>query len=82
MPTKYVRFKGGVILRHPDTGAAVVPAGDEPVDASDPLVKAYPWAFASDDEIAEERAAARQITSVVVEQATSGPGEKRSTKRQ
>lgn len=81
MPTKYVRFKGGVILRHPDTGLASVPPADAPIDASDPLVKAYPWAFASDDEIADEQASARQVTSVRVEAATAAPGEKRSTKR-
>lgn len=71
---KYVRFRGGVILRHPETGAPFVP-GDDPVEESDPLVQAYRWAFASDDEIAEER------SNPPIETATKRPGEKRTTKR-
>jgi hypothetical protein len=77
---KFVRFKGGVILRHPETGAPFVP-GSDPVDETDPIVKANRWAFASDGELAEERAAARNVDSVTIEKATRAPGEKRSTKR-
>ena len=73
--SKFVRFKGGVILRDPDTGAAFVP-DSEPIDSSAPIVKAYPWAFASDDEIGTER-----DSTSPVEQATKRPGEKRSTQR-
>ena len=77
---KYVRFKGGVILRHPETGDPFVPSTD-PIDETDPLVKAHRWAFASDEEVAEEQAAARQVTSVSIEQATKAPGEKSTARR-
>ena len=77
---KFVRPRGGVILRHPDTGAPYVPA-DELVDANDPRVKAYRWAFVSDEEAAEEAASARQVESVQVESATKRPGQKRSTRK-
>lgn len=77
---KLVRYRGGVILRHPETGAPFVP-NDDLLEASDPLVKAYPWAFASDEELAEEQANARQIDSVEVEAATRRPGQKRRTRK-
>ena len=80
MPTKYVRPRGGVILLHPETGDPYVPA-DELVDESDPLVKAYRWAFVSDEEAADEAANARQVDSVAVESATKRPGEKRAARR-
>lgn len=77
---KYVRYKGGVILRHPETGRPFVPTTD-PIEETDPLVKANRWAFASDEELAAEQEAARQVDSVSVERATKAPGEKRTTKR-
>ena len=77
---KFVRFKGGVILRHPETGDPFVP-GTDPIDESDPLVKAHRWAFASDDELAAEQDAARGVDSVRVERATKRPGEKSNAKR-
>lgn len=77
---KYVRPRGGVVLRHPETGAPYVPA-DELVLDNDPLVKEYRWAFVSDEEAAEEAATARQVDSVQVEAATKRPGEKRSTRK-
>lgn len=80
MPKEYVRFKGGTILRHPETGRPFVPSTD-PIDASDPLVKANRWAFASDTELAEEQEAARNVTSVPVERATRAPGEKSAARR-
>lgn len=46
-----------------------------------PMVRAYPWAFASVDEVADAREAERETTSVPIEQATAAPGEKRSTRR-
>jgi hypothetical protein len=76
---KYVRFKGGVILRHPDTGAPFVP-NSGPIDESDPIVKANRWAFESEDEVAQA-AEAPVVDSVRVEQATKRPGEKRNAKR-
>jgi hypothetical protein len=64
---KYVRARRGAgILLHPDTGGLVTPNPDVPIDADDPLVKRYPWAFVSDAELAGE-----------VEEATARPGEKR-----
>lgn len=77
---KYVRFKGGVILRHPDTGQPFVPSTD-PIEENDPLVKAHRWAFASDEEVAAEIEAARSVDSVQIERATAAPGEKRTTRR-
>jgi hypothetical protein len=77
---KYVRFKGGVILRHPDTGAPFVPQAGTPLEESDPIVKAYRWAFESEDEVAQA-VQAPVVDSVRVEQATKRPGEKRATKR-
>lgn len=80
---KYVRARRGVgILLHPDTGGLVTPSPDVPVDASDPLVKKFPWAFQSDEELATEmqQAAASARPTVVgdVEEATARPGEKRT----
>lgn len=75
----FVRFKGGVILRHPETGAPYVPDASIPLEDTDPIVKANRWAFASDAEIVEEQTAARNVTSV--ERATKAPGEKRTTRK-
>lgn len=59
-------------VRHPETGlyVALDPAVD--YDPSDPLVKAYPWAFEPRD------TNPAVVESVSVEQATAAPGEKRS----
>lgn len=52
---KFVRARQGTgILLHPETGAAAAPDPSIPVDASDPLVKAFPWAFVSDEDLARE----------------------------
>ena len=56
---KYVRAREGTgVLRHPESGALSAPDPSRPVEASDPLVKAYPWAFVSDEDLAAEQAAA------------------------
>lgn len=83
MPKSYVRPRGGLILRDPDTGAPVVPA-DDLYESDHPLVKAYPDAFVTDAVLYEEQESGRNVapTEVVVEQATKRPGEKRATKRQ
>lgn len=80
---KLVRARRGVpALLHPETGALVVPNPDTPVEANDALVKKFPWAYISDDELADELAAQRSIvTEVPLEKATARPGEKRTTKR-
>lgn len=79
---KYVRARRGVgILLHPDTGGLITPSPDVPVLATDPLVKKFPWAFVSDEELAaeNEQAAASAGPTGVVEEATVRPGEKRVT---
>lgn len=60
--TKYVRARAENIsvMRHPESGALIVPNPSEPVAATDPLVKAYPWAFVSDEDLAAEQEAARE----------------------
>jgi hypothetical protein len=65
-----VRPIGPHAVRHPETGVMVVPSPAEAYRDDDPLVKAYPWLFASD--------ADREAS---VEQATKAPGEKRQTRR-
>ena len=82
MAKSYVRFRGGMILRDPDTGAPVVPTGDL-YESDHPLVKKYPDAFATDADLYAEQEAGRNVppTEVKVEQATKRPGEKRNTKR-
>lgn len=58
-----------VIVRHPDHGVMEVLNPAKDYDPADPLVRAFPWAFAAKP--AEKRA------SVLVERATAEPGEKR-----
>lgn len=56
---KYVRAREGVgILRHPESGTVAAPDPSRPVPDNDPLVKAYPWAFVSDEDLAAEQDAA------------------------
>ncbi len=81
MAKEYVRYVGGVVLLDPESGAPVVPPADEVFDTDHPLVRKYRWAFQSDAELAEAQDAARGVTSVVVEQATARPGERRNTRR-
>ena len=80
---KFVRARRGVpALLHPETGALVVPSPDTPVRDDDALVKKFPWAFASDEELAAEAdTQARTVTEVPLERATAKPGEKRTTRR-
>lgn len=118
---KYVRARQGTgLLRHPDSGTVAAPDPSRPLPDNDPLVKAFPWAFVSDEELASEQAAgdeswresaiesARRADEAIkarekeqkdadaegvalaeeraadgepVEDATSRPGEKRSTRR-
>jgi hypothetical protein len=79
---KYVRARRGVgILLHPDTGGLVTPSPDTPVEASDPLVKKFPWAFVSDEDLAAELAQANVSARGIVESATAAPGERRTLSR-
>lgn len=76
---KYVRARRGVgILLHPDTGGLITPSPDVPVLATDPLVKKFPWAFVSDEDLAAENEQA-VLAARPVEAATARPGEKRAT---
>lgn len=52
---KYVRVVGAPsILRHPDYDGLVVPDPGTAYRADDPLVLAYPWQFASDEELDQD----------------------------
>lgn len=68
-------------MRHPETGVMMVPDPAVPVPENDPLVKAFRWAFETDEEQAERLASARVITEAPVERATARPGEKRTTRK-
>jgi hypothetical protein len=57
-------------VKHPESNMHVALDPRQDYDPSDPLVRAYPWAFAP-----VERA---PIESVRVETATAAPGEKRA----
>jgi len=61
-----------VSVRHPEAPVMIAldPAVD--YDPSDPLVKAYPWAFVP------RATGTGVVESVSVEQATAAPGEKRN----
>ena len=82
MAKSYVRPRGGLILRDPETGVPTVPA-DALYESDHPLVKAHPEAFVSDAELYEAQESGRNQapTEVAVERATKRPGEKRATKR-
>jgi hypothetical protein len=78
---KYVRVKQpACALRHPEHGGIIVPDPAIPWREDDPLVKAFPWQFAADDEIGAEREKPAP-DSVQIEQATKAPGEKRAYRR-
>ena len=87
MASKVRPRKAAVALLHPETGVLVVPNPEMLYSVKDPLVKTFPWAFVSDDELqAELVEAARawpssQIPVEPVEQATAAPGEKRVVNR-
>lgn len=59
-----VRVSTPCIVTHPETKAPFVLRPDAPFDASDPVVKAFRWAFTSDADR--------------VEQASAEPGQKRN----
>lgn len=63
-----------VSVRHPEAPVMIALDPSKNYDPSDILVKTYPWAF-------EPRETGTGIVeSVKIEQATAGPGEKRSRK--
>lgn len=67
--TKFVRVRepGKHALLHPESGLHITPRAEELFDVKDPLVKAHPWAFATDQELSD----AAQLA--IDQQATSEP---------
>lgn len=58
---KFVRAREGTgVLVHPESGAVAAPDPSRPLPDNDPLVKAFPWAFVSDEDLAAEQADADQ----------------------
>jgi hypothetical protein len=80
-PQVRIRKAGECALLNPATGIHECPGVNDYYDADHPLVLAHPWAFATDAQVAAEVTAARQRTSVPVEQATAAPGERRIIQR-
>ena len=89
---KFVRVRPDVasVLKHPESGALIVPDPGKPLPDNDKLVKAYPWAFVSDEDLAkeqEESAQAVRLSAIEaaraadVESATREPGEKRTARK-
>lgn len=79
-----VREPGKHAILNPESGLHEVPDPRAQYTTEHPLVKAAPWAFGTDEEIAAEAEAARNVREVPqpqVEQATAAPGEKRTVRR-
>lgn len=74
---------GTCAVLHPETGQHVVPSPALTYDSDDPVVRAYPWLFASDEELALLRAAGGTETprEVRIEDASARPGVKRGVRR-
>lgn len=82
MPEKKVlRPNQASAVRHPEHGGFVTPSRSETYAADDPLVKAYPWLFSTDDEMAERGNEPALRESAPIEQATRAPGERRPGRR-
>lgn len=82
---KYVRVRpptdgGPCAVRHPEHGELVVPSPSEAFRDDDPLVRAYPWLFVSDDTLAAlgERS---PVTEVRIEDTSARPGARRGSRR-
>lgn len=63
------------------TGDYEVPSPAQTYPEDHPLVRAYPWAFASPEAVADRREQDQRAVFASVEQATAAPGEKRTTRR-
>lgn len=63
----FVRVVEIAAVRHPETGQYVVPNPTQPYPDDDPIVRAYPWMFRSDNE----------DDDAPVERAVANPGYKR-----
>lgn len=73
----YVRVRPGqvAVVRHPEGGHLDVPNPALAYRDDDPLVKAYPWMFATDEELETEGG------PIPIEMATAAPGERRMVRR-
>ena len=81
----YVRVRpthegGPCAVRHPEHGEYIVPNPAHPYRADDPIVKAYPWLFVSDEDLAE-RGSPNYPSEVRIENATARPGDRRGGRR-
>lgn len=79
--SRTVRPTQVVAVRHPQHGGFVTPSPAQAYAADDPLVRAYPWLFSTEEELASRGAEPTLRESAPVEQATRAPGEKRTTRR-
>lgn len=68
-----IRQPGQHALLDPVSGGHVTPGLHERFDADSPLVKAHPWAFGTDAELAAEAEADRQREWVSLAQITEQP---------
>ena len=80
---KYLRIRepGKHALLNPDTGLHETPRPGDQYTADHPLVRAHPWAFGSEEDIAAEQEAARNVREVPVPPAPAAEGEKRAGRR-
>lgn len=73
----YVRVKpweGSVAVQHPLTEQFVTPDRSRLYDENDELVRAHPWLFASDAEIAEAQDGVNvEVTEVAIPQPAKTP---------
>lgn len=79
--TYRVRIDRVSAVRHPEHGGHVVPDPRMPYGADDPLVREYPWMFATDEQVAAEQAGVGPVESVSIETATRRPGERSNARR-
>ncbi|MGW3808850.1 hypothetical protein [Micromonospora sp. NPDC005113] len=80
MAGRRLRANQVVAVRHPEHGGFVTPNPADTYDQGDALVRAFPWLFSTEDELAERDAKPAPV-SAPVEQATRAPGERRNTRR-
>ncbi|HEX6968609.1 MAG TPA: hypothetical protein VF174_07355 [Micromonosporaceae bacterium] len=78
--SRTVRPNQVAAVRHPQHGGFVTPSPAQTYAADDPLVRAHPWLFSTEEELARGVEPALR-ESAPVEQATQAPGEKRATRR-
>lgn len=76
-----VRAREVVAVRHPEHGQWVTLNPAEPLEDTDPLVREFAWAFATDEQLEAEKAERPDgiVESVVIEKATADPGKRRRT---